>query len=390
MSDAIIPFKVEIGSAGIEDLRRRLAATRWPDAETVGDWSQGIPLAYMQELCALLGRRATTGARARRAQRLPAVHDHDRRPRHPLPARALAARRRAAAGDDPRLAGLDRRVPEGHRAAHRPDRVTAARRRTPSTSCAPRCPGYGFSGKPTRPGWGVETHRRRLGAADAAARLRQLRGAGRRLGLDGHHRASACATRAHCRGIHLNMPIVAPDPTTMADLTPAEQSGAGRHEALPRPRTPATPSSRARGRRRWATASSTRRPGRPRGSSRSSGPGPTATATPRTCSRATRLLDNVMLYWLPDSAASSARLYWESFGTLNAGRGRRSRPACSIFPKEIFRSSRRWAEQALHTNSSTGTSSTAAATSPPSSSRSCSWASCAPASARCADRYSVQ
>ena len=51
MSDAIIPFKVEIGSAGIEDLRRRLAATRWPDAETAGDWSQGIPLAYMQEVC---------------------------------------------------------------------------------------------------------------------------------------------------------------------------------------------------------------------------------------------------------------------------------------------------------------------------------------------------
>ena len=45
MSDAIIPFKVEIGSAGIDDLRRRLAATRWPDAETTGDWSQGIPLA---------------------------------------------------------------------------------------------------------------------------------------------------------------------------------------------------------------------------------------------------------------------------------------------------------------------------------------------------------
>ena len=52
MSDAITPFKVEITSAEVEDLRRRLAATRWPDAETTGDWSQGIPLAYMKELCA--------------------------------------------------------------------------------------------------------------------------------------------------------------------------------------------------------------------------------------------------------------------------------------------------------------------------------------------------
>ena len=55
------------------------------------------------------------------------------------------------------------------------------------------------------------------------------------------------------------------------------------------------------------------------------------------------LLDNVMLYWLTSTAASSARLYWESFRaiptdpvTIPAG--------CSIFPKEIFRSSRRWAE----------------------------------------------
>jgi pimeloyl-ACP methyl ester carboxylesterase len=56
------------------------------------------------------------------------------------------------------------------------------------------------------------------------------------------------------------------------------------------------------------------------------------------------LLDNVMLYWLPAAAASSARLYWESFRrtltdpvTVKVG--------CSIFPKEIFRTSKRWAEK---------------------------------------------
>jgi pimeloyl-ACP methyl ester carboxylesterase len=56
------------------------------------------------------------------------------------------------------------------------------------------------------------------------------------------------------------------------------------------------------------------------------------------------LLDNVMLYWLPGNAASSARLYWESFRhapmdpvTIPVG--------CSIFPKEIFRTSKRWAEK---------------------------------------------
>jgi hypothetical protein len=56
------------------------------------------------------------------------------------------------------------------------------------------------------------------------------------------------------------------------------------------------------------------------------------------------LLDNVMLHWLPATGASSARLYWESLRESNAG------PidvptGCSIFPKEIFRASRRWAER---------------------------------------------
>ena len=56
------------------------------------------------------------------------------------------------------------------------------------------------------------------------------------------------------------------------------------------------------------------------------------------------LLDNVMIYWLNNAAASSARLYWESFNTPNMD------PidipvGCSIFPREIFRSSRRWAQK---------------------------------------------
>ena len=51
MSDAIQPFRIEASDAELEDLKRRLAATRWPDKETVSDWSQGIPLAYVQELC---------------------------------------------------------------------------------------------------------------------------------------------------------------------------------------------------------------------------------------------------------------------------------------------------------------------------------------------------
>jgi len=57
------------------------------------------------------------------------------------------------------------------------------------------------------------------------------------------------------------------------------------------------------------------------------------------------MLDNVMLYWLPGTGASSARLYWESFARLLGGTVEVP-VGCSVFPKEIFRASRRWAEKA--------------------------------------------
>jgi len=57
------------------------------------------------------------------------------------------------------------------------------------------------------------------------------------------------------------------------------------------------------------------------------------------------LLDNVMMYWLPAAAASSARMYWENFSVLTQPKAPIHLPTgISIFPKEIFRMSRRWAE----------------------------------------------
>ena len=59
------------------------------------------------------------------------------------------------------------------------------------------------------------------------------------------------------------------------------------------------------------------------------------------------LLDNIMLYWLTNSAGSSARLYWESFHST--GFEPIALPVgCSLFPKEILRTSRRWAEKRFH------------------------------------------
>ncbi len=51
MSDDIIPFRIGVPDADLDDLRQRLRRTRWPGPETVDDWSQGIPLAYTRQLC---------------------------------------------------------------------------------------------------------------------------------------------------------------------------------------------------------------------------------------------------------------------------------------------------------------------------------------------------
>ena len=51
MTATIEPFRIDIPDAALGDLRDRLAHTRWPDRETVADWSQGMPLDYLQDLC---------------------------------------------------------------------------------------------------------------------------------------------------------------------------------------------------------------------------------------------------------------------------------------------------------------------------------------------------
>ena len=51
MGPQIQPFLLEVPEAVLADLRRRLLQTRWPEPETVSDWSQGVPLAYLRDLC---------------------------------------------------------------------------------------------------------------------------------------------------------------------------------------------------------------------------------------------------------------------------------------------------------------------------------------------------
>jgi len=345
MSDAITPFKVEITGAEIEDLRRRLAATRWPDAETTGDWSQGIPLAYMQDVCAYW---ATQYDMQRVATRLNAfaqfrteidglgIHFlHVRSPHadalplvmtHGWPGSVIEFLKVIEALADPTRHGG-----EAKDAFH---------------VVCPALPGYGFSDKPAASGWGVE----RIGRA--WGQLMQ------RLGYDSYvaqggdwgamvTTSMAQTETAHCRGVHLNMPIVVPDMDTMHELTELEQSAlAGMHhynehdsgyskQQSTRPQTLGygladSPAGQAAWivEKFWAWTDC----------------GDGEHRHPESVLSRDELLDNVMMYWLTNSSASSARLYWESFRTPNIHPVTIPMGA-SIFPKEIFRTSRRWAEK---------------------------------------------
>ena len=89
----IRPFHVEFPEEELDDLRRRIAATRWPSKELVDDPSQGVQLATLQELARYWATdhdwRKTRGE----AQRPAAVHDRDRRGGHPLHPRQVAITR---------------------------------------------------------------------------------------------------------------------------------------------------------------------------------------------------------------------------------------------------------------------------------------------------------
>ena len=125
---AIRPFQIEVPEEQLAELRRRIEATRWPSKELVDDRSQGVQLATTAGARPLLDDRVRL-ARVRGAtERAAAVHDRDRRRGHPLHPRAVAARGRAAADHDARLARLGRRAARDRRPAHRPDRARRRRR----------------------------------------------------------------------------------------------------------------------------------------------------------------------------------------------------------------------------------------------------------------------
>ena len=335
------PFRISATDEQLDDLRRRLRATRWPEKECVGDWSQGIPLAYLQDVCAYWADQYDWRAREKRINAFPqfrtAVDGLDIHFLHVRSPHANAVPLVITHGWPGSIVEfLDIVGPLADPTAHGGDAADAFH------VVCPSLPGYGFSDKPTATGWGVQK------IADAWGELMRGLGYERYVAQGGDWGAmvTTCVGAQdpeHCAGIHLNMPIAPPDPETMNDLTPKEQSALEgmNHYA------------------QWDSGYSKQQSTRPQTLGYGLVDSPAGQAGwilekfwrwtdcdghPENALSRDAMLDNVMLYWLPATGASSARLYWESFNSPPMDPVRVP-VSCSIFPKEIFRTSRRWAEK---------------------------------------------
>ena len=341
----IRPFTIAIPQDGIDDLHARIDMARWPEKEPVDDWSQGVPLAALQDLVAYwrngydwrrcearlnqFGQYLTEidgldihflHVRSPHAQAMPLVLTHG------WPGSVVEFLDCIGPLTDP--------VAYGGRAEDAFHVV------------APSLPGYGFSGKPTRTGWGVHK------VGEAWAELMRRLGYDRWFAQGGDwgaivtHVLGAQAPEG-LLGIHCNMAIARILPGDREDKDPRvlEALEAGAHY------------------NQWDSGYSKIQATRPQTIGYGLVDSPVGLAgwiyekmwawtdnrgKPEDALSRDTILDNITLYWLTASGASSARMYWESFGTIGKGDFKVDLPAAvSTFPREITKAPRQWAERTL-------------------------------------------
>ena len=335
-------FRIEIPDAELDDLRERLARTRWPEPATVGGWTQGVPLDYARELCEYWRttydwRRVEAEINAHPQYRTELDGGGD----DSLEIHVLHARSRHD-GALPLLLthGWPGSIVEFLD-------VLPALTDPPDPADAfhvvlPSLPGYGFSGKPSVSGWGIE--RIAVTWAQLMDRLGYER-FGAQGGDWGSMVTAALGTAAPemLAGIHLTMPLAQKPDDDDQPLSADEKAAKKFGEAF----------------RRWGTGYSAEQSTRPQTLGYGLVDSPAAQCTwivekfwdwtdcaghPENVITRDRLLDNVMMYWLNGAGASSARLYWESYA-------RRRMDEVTVptgvaqFPHEMTRLPRRWLER---------------------------------------------
>lgn len=338
MSDtAIRPFQIDVPEAVLLDLRTRLRNTRWPEAELVADWSQGVPLHWIKDICTYWADgyewRKQEAALNRFAQFKTEIDGIDI---HFIHARSPHA------GAMPLLIthGWPGSIVEFHKVIEPLTNPTAFGGRAEDAFhvVCPSLPGFGFSGKPSTTGWGVDKIARAW--ASLMARLGYAR-----YGAQGGDWGSAVTSSigsldpAHCLGIHITL-AMGPPPKIQGEPTAEEKVALQGLEAY----------------RKWDSGYSMQQATRPQTLGYGITDSPVGQAAwilekfwawtdcnghPENILSRDELLTNVMLYWATASATSSARLYWESFGKprtlpVNVPTG------VAVFPKEIITPVRHW------------------------------------------------
>ena len=333
----IRPFTLNVPEAALADLQLRLDQTRWPERETVADWSQGTPLAVLQELTAYWRAgydwrtcEARLNALGQFMTEIDGLDIHFLHVRSPCADALPLVMTHGWPGSVIEFMGVIEALAnpaDGEQAFH---------------VVAPSLPGFGFSGKPEGTGWGVEKIARAWG--ELMTRLGYTRWVAQ--GGDwGSAVTSSIAAQAlpGCAGIHLNMPIGRPLPEDLANPSPGELKALTALKYY----------------QDWDAGYSTQQRTRPQTVGYGLVDSPAGLAgwilekmwawtdnqgSPFDALSRDAILDNLMLYWLPATGASSARLYWESFGSF-APQQIDLPVAVSAFPKEILPTPRKWAER---------------------------------------------
>ena len=358
--EAIRPFKVKVPEKDLIDLRRRIAATRWPDKETVVDQSQGVQLAKLQELVRYWGTDYDWRKAEARLNALPQfttnidgvdihfIHVRSKNPNalpvlitHGWPGSVFEFLNVIGPLTDP--------TGHGGNAADSFDVVI------------PSMPGYGFSGRPSGVGWGPEH------IARAWAELMRRLGYNHYVAQGGDWGAPISTELARLAppgllGIHLNLPATVPPEVSAALVSgapaPAELSeqeltvfnalrkygmtGSSSYFAM----LTARPQAIGYGLNDSPTGMAAFMLVHPGFAKWSYGDDPTKTPTKD------QVLDDFSLYWLTNTSASAGRLYWENVGRnptqSSAWKTTEiSLPvAITVFPEDVYRPPETWARRA--------------------------------------------
>ena len=340
----ITPFTINTPESQLTDLRNRIDNTRWAEEECVNDWSQGIPLTYVREIADYWANQYDW----RKSEQYLNTFDHFQTNIDDLDIHFI--HQKSPHPDAYPLIithGWPGSIVEFHKVIQPlvdPTKHGGKAEDAFHVVC-PSLPGYGFSGKPSQSGWGVEK------IAETWDQL-MVRLGYENYGAQGGDWGAAVTTQigrniGHCDAIHINMPIGRPTPESLQDPTDEEKSAL---EGLTYYQE-------------WDSGYSKQQSTRPQTLGYGLVDSPVGQMAwiiekfwswmdcdghPENTLTRDELLDNVMLYWLTASGASSARLYWESFGSFGGGEKVELPTGVASFPKEIIRSPRRWCEESYN------------------------------------------